>query len=209
MDTPQFPSNSKSTPPPSEPRKAERVVTNEVKSRPRSLGTRLKQALFGGDSKTALQYVIGEVIVPQAKDLLSEATTQMIEQIIFGGNRTPHRRSPNRPGYTNYRGYSARPGRPTGSSIRVEHPNATARTQDLDEIIFATRAEAQAVLEKMYEFLEEYELVSVADLYTMLGWTSRSTHTDQKWGWEDLRGSDIRLTRGGYILILPKIKALS
>lgn len=61
----------------------------------------------------------------------------------------------------------------------------------------------------MYERLQEYDLVSVADLYTMLGWTSRSTHTDQKWGWESLQGADIKMVHDGYLLILPKIIPLS
>lgn len=207
MDTPNYPSNSKSVPPSDEPRKAERIVTNEVRSRPKSLGKRLRQALFGGDSKSALQYVIAEVIVPQAKDLLAEAGQQAIEQVIFGGSRGGSRRSSGRTygtSQTNYTRYSARGNRPIGNSMREERPTATLRSRDLDEIIFETRAEAEAVREQMYDFLEQYHLVSVADLYTMLGWTSRSTHTDQKWGWESLQGSDIRLTRGGYILILPK-----
>lgn len=205
MDTPQYPSNSKSTPP-EEPRKTEKVVTNEVRSRPKSVGRRLKEALFGGDSKSAFLYAIAEVVLPQGKDLIAEAGKQMLEMIIFGDARERPRsaRRTQGPGYTNYTRYSARGNRPT--SIRQERTTATPRTRDLDEIIFETRAEAQEVLEKMYETLEEYHLVSVADLYAMLDWSS--THTDQKWGWEDLHGSDIRITRGGYILVLPKTIAL-
>lgn len=75
-------------------------------------------------------------------------------------------------------------------------------------MVFGTRAAAQDVLEELYDKLEEYHVVSVADLYTMLDWTSRSTHTDQKWGWENLQGSDIKRVRDGYLLILPKIVSL-
>lgn len=205
METPQYPSNSKSMPPDAEPRKAERVVTSEVKSRPKPLGRRLREALLGGDSKSALQYVIGEVIIPHAKDLLSEATTQMVERIIFGESRGGYRRPANRTsGYTNYSGISSR-NRPT-SSIRVERPVMRRRTQELDELVFETRAEAQAVLEEMYERLEEYGIVSVADLMTMVDKTS--THIDQKWGWDDLHGSQIKMVRDGYLLILPKTTTL-
>src|SRR5688572_21378230 len=205
MESPQYPGNSKSTPS-DEPRKVERIVTSGVKSRPKSVGRRLKEALFGGNSKTAVGYAISEVVIPQAKDLLAEAGKQILEVIIFGDARERPRRSSGRTygsRYTNYSGYASR-GRTVSGSVREERPTVSPRSQDLDDIVFETRVAAQRVLEQMYETLEEYHLVSVADLYTMLDWTSRSTHTDQKWGWESLQGSDIQITRGGYLLILPK-----
>lgn len=203
MESPNYPSNSKSTPPPGEPKKVEKVVTGEVKSRQKSLGKRLKQALIGGDSKTAVQYVIAEVVIPQAKDMIAEAVTQAFERFIFGESRSTGRR-PHRPGgYTNYSRYSQRAGRSTGSTIREERQPLSLRSRDEDELVFETRTDAHAVLEQMYDFLEEYRLVSRADLMSMVG--KSSTHTDHKWGWEDLQGSDItKLVGGGYVLTLPK-----
>lgn len=205
MESPNYPSNSKSTPPASEPKKVEKVVTGEVKSRQKSLGKRLKQALIGGDSKSAVQYVIAEVVVPQAKDMLAEAVTQAFERFIFGEARSTTRR-PSRPsGYTNYSRYSQRAGRP--STIREERQPLSLRSQDEDELVFETRTDAHAVLEQMYDYLEEYRRVSRADLLSMVG--KSSTHIDHKWGWEDLQGSDItKLVGGGYVLSLPKTIAL-
>lgn len=209
METPPSPypsnSNSKPTPPSNPPKKAEKVVVGEVTSRPQSLGKRLKNALIGGDSKSALHYVIVEVVIPQAKDMLAEATSQAIERLIFGEARSSYRRPSSRTTgstYTNYTRYSEKGNRPLGRTIREERATISLRSNDLQDLIFESRADAQAVLEQMYEFLEEYHLVSVADLMTMIDKTSR--HTDQKWGWESLQGSDIRTTRGGYLLILPR-----
>lgn len=208
MPTPDFPSNSHSTTPAGEPRKIEKVVTSEVTSRPKSVGKRLKEALIGGDSKSVVQYVIVEVLIPQAKEMLAEAATQGFERLIFGDGRSGSRRSAHRSSgttYTNYTRYSDRGNRPLGSSIRQERSaTASVRARNLDDIIFQTRAEAQEVLEQMYETVNEYSLMSVADLYTMLDWEDRKSHTDHKWGWEDLQGSSIRLLRGGYLLTLPK-----
>jgi biotin operon repressor len=58
----------------------------------------------------------------------------------------------------------------------------------------------------MYDLLKEYEMVSVQDLYTLLG--KSSSYVDQKWGWMDLQGSQIRRVRDGYILELPKVTSL-
>lgn len=204
METPNYPSNSKSTP--ATPKTAEKIVTGEVTRRPKSLGKRLKDALIGGDSRSALQYVFAEVVIPQAKDMIAEAVTTAFEKFIFGESRSGHRRSSNRShssGYTNYTNrYTGRGTRTIGGSRREENI-VLRKSHDLDDLIFETRADAQAVLEEMYDRLEQYDTVSVAELMTMID--NPSTHTDQKWGWESLDGSEIRtIAREGYLLILPK-----
>jgi len=212
MTSPNFPSNSKSPPPEDESRKVERVIIGGVKSRPKSIGKRLKEALIGGDSKSVIQYVIVEVVIPQVKDMLAEAATQGFERFIFGESRSNSRRSSVRTQgsrYTNYSGYSARGNRPLGNAVREERTILSVRTHNEDELIFQTRSDAQAVLERMYDLLEEYNAVSVADLKAMIEKSSNHTaHTDQKWGWEELSGAEIRRVRDGYLLYLPKTVSL-
>lgn len=78
---------------------------------------------------------------------------------------------------------------------------------DFDEIILPTRVEADQVLERMFDLLDKYEIVTVADLYDLVG--VDSNYTDEKYGWEDLRGADVdRLSRGGYLLDLPRPEPL-
>lgn len=206
METPSYPSNSKSAPPSTPQKKAEKVIVGEVTSRPKTLGKRLKDALIGGDSKSALQYVFAEVVVPQVKEMLAEAGTQAFERFIFGDSRSGYRRPSNRSPvgtHTNYSSrYTVRGNRPIGTTSRQEQPIVLRKSHQLDQLVFETRADAQAVLEQMYDFLEEYQLVSVADLMTMIDKTS--AHTDQKWGWESLQGSEVRTTRGEHLLILPE-----
>ena len=72
----------------------------------------------------------------------------------------------------------------------------------MDDILLATRVEAETVVDRMYDLLREYEMVSVSDLYSLLGLSS--SYTDQKWGWTNLQSLDIRRVRDGYILNLPK-----
>jgi hypothetical protein len=199
MTNPQFPGNSKSTPPASEPRKVEKVVTSEVRSRPKPLGTRLKQAIIGGDSKSVVQWVIVEVLIPQVKDMIADAATQGIQRLIFADDRPTRRLGSRGPSPTNYSRYSTRP---ISTSGREDRKTATPRTHEIDDLIFETRTDAQAVLEQMYEDLAEYKMVSVADVMAMV--QKSSTFTDQKWGWEDLQGSDIRMVRDGYLLHLPR-----
>jgi hypothetical protein len=80
-------------------------------------------------------------------------------------------------------------------------PNATVQGRPIDDMLFATRVEAETVLIKMYDLLEGYEFVSVRDLHSLIGWSS--SYIDEKWGWTNLNGSDIRRDRDGYTLTLP------
>lgn len=212
MTSAEFPSNSKHPRPGGEPPKktervVEQVVANEVTSRKKSIGRRLKELIIGGDSKTALNYVITDVIVPQAKDMLAEALSQGFERVIYGENRNGRRRSGTRPtttpNYTNYNRYSSRGNNPIGRSGREDRPTASIQSRDIDDIIFATEIEADTVLDRLYDLVQEYGMVSIADLHSLIGWSS--SHTDQKWGWETLQGSGVQRVRGGgYAMNLPK-----
>lgn len=209
---PDFPSNSKSQPPkPAAPEKViEPVVVSEAASRKKSLGRRLREVFIGGDSKSVVNYVIADVLIPQAKDMFVEAVSTGFERMIYGENRSRRPGGGYRPnvgaGPTNYTRYADRGNNPIGRHASGRQPNASLRTQSIDDILLATRVEAEAVVERMYDILENYDSVSVADLHGLLGWSS--SYTDNKWGWTDLNGTDVRRVREGYILVLPKTTAL-
>lgn len=210
----EFPSNSKNSQPPkpATPEKVvEQVVTGEAASRKKPLGRRLREVFIGGDTKSVVSYVITDVLVPQAKDMLSEAVSSGFERLIYGDASRPNRRyggrPPTGPGPTNYTRYGMRGNNPIGRQGQEDRrPTASVRMQDIDDILLATRVEAETVVDRMYDLLRDYETVSVADLYSLIGWTPQYTH--QKWGWTDLQGTDVRRVRDGYILILPKTISL-
>lgn len=74
---------------------------------------------------------------------------------------------------------------------------------DYDDIVFDTRGDADLVLDQMESAINQYSLVSVADLYDLAGITCRS-YTANKYGWTDLRGAKVVRVRDGYILELPR-----
>lgn len=205
--TTAFPGNSKS-PKGSDPKKIESVVTGEVSARKKSLGRRFKELFIGGDSKSVMNYIFMDVLVPQAKDMMAEAASQGFERLIYGESKPGGRRFGPRPsGPVNYSRYSMRGNNPIGRSVREDRiPTAQPKTNSIDDILFATRLEADTVLERLYDLLGEYENVSISDLYSLIGWSS--TYIDQKWGWTDLHGSNIRRVRDGYILDLPRPQSL-
>jgi hypothetical protein len=208
----EFPSNSKNpqTPKPVPEKVVEQVVSGEATSRKKPIGRRLREVFIGGDTKTVISYVFSDVLMPQAKEMFVEAVSSGFEKLIYGDAR-PNRRYGNKPqpgpGPTNYTRYSTRGNNPIGRQGQEDRrPTASVRTQDIDDILLATRVEAETVIDRMYDLLRDYEAVSVADLHSLVGWSS--SYTDQKWGWTDLQGTDVRRTRDGYILILPKTVTL-
>lgn len=206
----EFPSNSKSPRPQgNDTKKVESVVTGEVQSRKKGLARRFKDVFIGGDSRSVLQYVIMDVLVPQAKDMITEAASQGFERLIYGESR-PNRRfngGARPPGPTNYTRYAVRGNNPIGrSGTEDRRPTAQPRNHALDDILLATRVEAETVVDRMYDLLREYEVVSVSDLYSLIGWSSN--YVDQKWGWRDLQGTSVQRVRDGYVLNLPKPESI-
>jgi hypothetical protein len=201
MDS-EFPPNSvrakleSSEPDTPEDKKVEPVVKGEVVRRKKPLSKRFHETFLGGDARGTAQYVVFSVLIPAAKDMLVEAGAQGIERLVYGeSKRRPSRSAPGHIAY-NRMTPSDRPP-PAQMSRR-------ARSRfDFDEIILQSRGEAEEVLDRMFDLLSRYDSVSVADLYELTG--VQSAHTDQKWGWTDLRGSSVHRTRsGGFLLDLPE-----
>ena len=216
-----YPSNShkKKTPPKAieETKKVERVVEGEVIRRKKPLGKRFAELFIGGDAKSVGSYVMFEVLLPAVKDTLADAMSQGVERMLFGEARSTSRRTGRRPGgsyYDNtYISYNRPPNRATGapgSYGRMEEPRHMSRrnraNHDFDEIILATRVEAEEVIDNLFGLVSQYESASVADLYELVGVTG--SFADEKWGWTDLRGAGVSRIRNGYLLDLPKPEPL-
>jgi len=181
-----------------------KVIKGEVIQRKNVNSGKLKESLGGEDAQTVFSYVFFDVIIPAAKSMLADATSQFIERILFGSSR---RSSGGRQGYTSYNkmyesrsrpGYS-KPNRPEIS----QHGRAT---HNFGEVILSSRGEAEHVLDSLTNLVDEYGVATVSDLYDLVGITGN--FTDDKWGWYDLRGSAISRIREGYLINLPQTQTI-
>ena len=75
-----------------------------------------------------------------------------------------------------------------------------AKIKDKD-IVLASRSDAEEVLTQLCALLNDYGVVTVSDLYDLVGITSK--FTDDKYGWTDLKTAVIKGVRTGYLLDLP------
>jgi len=209
MDYPNNSHKAKSKPEKVEPKKVERIVAGEVVRRKKPLGKRFSETFMGGDAKGVWGFVAFDVLVPAAKDMAADAVSQGIERMLFGEARSASRRSSSRSngplGHVAYNRYG-----PSSIPIRREEPRNVSRrsraSHNFDEIILATRVEAEEVVDRLFDLVNRYESATVADLYEMVGVDSE--YTDDKWGWTDIRGAGVARVRNGYLLDLPKPEPL-
>lgn len=202
MDSSEFPPNSETSKKGvTDDKNVERVTSGEVIRRKKSFRKQFSETFVAGDAKTAVRYVIFDVLLPAAKDMIVEAGSQGIEKLIFGESRrrgsTPPQAGPT--GYVSYNRYSM--GNRAASPQRALSRQARAR-HNFDEIVLEQRTEAEEVIDRLFDLVSRYESATVADLFELVG--IAATHTDHKWGWTDLQGAGVSRTRGGYLLDLPE-----
>lgn len=185
--------------------KLERVVTSDVLQPKKGLWRRITDAFSVEDIHAVGSYVVGDVVIPSLKTLIQDVVVQGIERSLFGEARP---RSLGSGGMrTNYTSYN-RMSQPSPS--RFDEPRTISRqarsNHSFDEIILESRGEAEDVLGRLIDAIDQYDVVTVADLYDLVGLTS--SFTDNKWGWNDLRSASIRRVRAGYRIELPRTMEL-
>ena len=190
-------------------KKVEKVVSSEVITRKQPVGAKLKAVFFGGEFKSAARYITADVLLPAFRNLMVDATTKGIERMVYGDTAPPRRRSA--PQYGSRVQYNSPVRRGTGRDDYILLPDQPPRYKtpvkpQTNEIIIATREEAEMVLERLTDIVEQYDVASLADLYDLVGLTS--THVDNKWGWTYLNNAQIIQIREGYLLQLPQLESI-
>jgi hypothetical protein len=156
--------------------------------------------IFVAEDVTSVKnYIINDVLIPAAKKAISDIVTNGIDMLLYGeakGRSRDRDRNSSRVSYTKY--YER------GRESERDYDRRTTRRSvyDYDDIILDTRGEAEEVLNRMDDLIDAYGMVSVADLYDLVGISGN--YTDNKYGWTNLRNATVQRVRDGYLLKLPK-----
>lgn len=186
----------------------DKVVTGKVIVKPVTISSRVKNIFFGGDINTAGSYVISEVLLPALRNLVVETISKGTDRLIYG--ESMHRRRPSnyspRVQYNNpiNRGITQ-----ARSYLPDQRPidRWTQGRKPFEDVIVGTKEEADMVVEQLTTVVDQYELVSVADLYELLGLPS--THIDNKWGWTQLSAITVGQVREGWRISFPPLEEIS
>jgi hypothetical protein len=207
-----FPSNSLKSKEEKPRKKLKRVVKGHATKRKKSLGGNLAKSFLGDSAKNVGTYILYEVLIPSAKTMIQDMITNGIEMFLYGESGGP-RRSRQRGGYggssiVSYDRMYNPDGRRSPKRIEPSRNVYSTKSRGMDEIVIEDRGEAEDVLSSILSLMEEYEVVSVADVFDLAGFDN-TDWTNTKWGWYDMRGSRILKVRDGYLLDLPDPVSIS
>lgn len=177
-------------------KKVEKVVSGNVKVKKKNGVTKFADTFISEDIHNVKSYVITDVLIPSIKRAISEMVTNGIDMILYGstGGRS-ERSSAYRVSYRNY--YDRR-----DDDCYRDRDRVRTSPYSFDDIVLDSRGEAEEVLARMDELIDQYGIVSVADLYDLVGVSGN--YTDNKYGWTNIRNAEPIRVRDGYMLRLPK-----
>lgn len=174
-----------------------KVVSGKTKTKENN--TRKVAGLFvSEDAANVKSYVVMDVLVPAIKKAICDIVTDGISMILYGESRGGNR---SRTGSVSYRSYYDDRDDRRRISERNSSRNQNGRF-DYEDIVFETRGDAELVREQMLDILDKYGMVTVADMYDLSGETA--PYTASKYGWFNIRTSEVSRIHDGYILKLPK-----
>jgi hypothetical protein len=187
-------------------KKLEKVIEGEAVVQKPTIGKRIRMAFTGDDARSVFDYLLFEVALPALKTTISDMTSQGIDRMLFGDASRRPGPGNRRPGRVDYNVIS----RTSGTRYDRDEPRVVSArdraSHNFDNIVLATRPEAELVLQTLMEAIDQYSMVTVSDLYDLVGITGN--FTDDKWGWYELNGADIVRVRDGFIIDLPPTKPL-
>lgn len=172
----------------------------------RSAGKRFKDFLFA-ESPKALSIKIGkELVVPRLKASAEEAINGFISGMLWGDGST-------RPMSNIVKGTVLRGNNVPYSQISVNGNNSsllqarmasenTRSSGNYKDVVTGTQQQAELLLANMYQLLNQYRVVAVADLYELA--EISPSLSDNAFGWTSLDGARISKVREGYALELPQ-----
>ena len=196
----QYPDNSDSAKAPVAVREEEHtgVVSGKVTRKKKSALKRASESMLANDAEDIKSYLVFDVLIPAAKDTLSDLVSKGLDMMLYTDSRgsNTRSRSSRRTG-----GYHNKYNQPE----RRERPQISQRDRRMlhfDDIILDNRGDAEQVLDYLRRRIDDYEVATVADFYDAVEVTS--DYTDTKYGWYDLEDAYVRRVRDGFQIFLPR-----
>lgn len=178
-----------------EKKKVQKVISGTAKLKKKTGTNKLVDTFISEEASSVKNYILMDVLVPAIKDALADIVINGVNMVLFGDTKhsSTRRSASDRVSYNRY--YSDRDSRSAAST-------RSRTSYDFDDVVLDTRGEAEEVLSSMDELMDTYKMVTVADLYDLVG--TSCNYTDNKYGWTNIRNAEIIRTRDGYKIKMPK-----
>lgn len=205
MDLNQYKTNSDASKGIQEREKVMQIASG--KKVPQSAGRKFLSEFLADDISNIKDYILWDVLLPAVKNAISDTITNGIDMLLFGqtrtrGSNTVKRITP----YSSLYSSSNRVVKYNDIQEQQSRKNRGLSGYSYQEVVLASRPEAEDVLAHMRIYLDRYGVVSVSDLYDAVGEVPEMM--DTKWGWTDLTGACVQRCSDGYLIRMPRVESL-
>lgn len=189
-----------------EKKTVEKVTTGAVKIKKQSEFKKIATSMISEEVRSIKDHTIYQIIIPTIVDTISQIVKDSIDLTFHGEVRGSSKSS-------RANGGSRNASRVSYNSITDErrddrHRPASFERYSYDDISFETRADAEKVLECLDDMVEQYGMVTVADLFEMSGVTGNG-YTDRNYGWSSLRSATIgRVSADEWTIKMPRASVI-
>ena len=168
-----------------------KVVKGKAKTKKKSELSRIASNIISEEAKSIKEYAIYDVVIPVVKDTITQLIKGSIDMLFYGEVRSSSssRRNSSNASRVSYRDYY------DDRNTRRDLTRTSTR-YSYDDITFECRQDAEEVLNRMDEIVEQYGVVTVADLFDLAGITGNG-YTDQNYGWTSTRSASVERNRHG------------
>lgn len=180
------------------------VVQGKVSVKKQPAGERLRESLGLEKTRTVGDYLVWDVLLPAAKEMVADLVKKGIDVFLYGGaSSAPDRRgSSGRRGHVSYDGYYKSSNEKARERNRYRY-HGRGGMDDFREFVFDDRRDAEMVLSELCESVDVYGFAKVSDFYSLVGETERN-FTDHGYGWDALGTASVERVRDGWIVDLPR-----
>lgn len=182
----------------SEKKEIKKVVKKAAHTKKKSEFKKITESFISEDAGNIKDHVLGDVLIPSIKKALYDIVVDGFSMALWDETGHVKKSKGSRVSYESMYDRDRRDSR--GSKRRDAY--------DYDDIIVDSRQEAEEVLSSMDEIIDRYDMVSVADLYELVGITDTS-YTANDYGWFDIRNARAVHVREGWLLKMPKAVPLN
>ena len=170
--------------------KVDKIVKGKVKTKKKN---GILASFINDDLQDIKKYIVEDVLIPTIKKTITDVVKNSIDMFFYGEVSRSNRSNSSRISYSSY--YD-----------RDREPRSRRNSLLIDDIVLESRAEAEEVLDRLDEMIDEFGMASVLNLYDLIGVTA--PFTADKYGWTDIRNATAVRVRDGYLLKLPRVMPL-
>ena len=177
-----------------EKKKVEKARQGTAKVKKGNELRKLTDIFISEDIANVKSYIVLDVLIPTIKKAISDIIKNGIDMILYGSSGSIRLNSTaDRISYSKYYDTNNR---------YISRESKVRSGFRCDDVIFDNRGEAETVLFRMNELIDNYGMATVADFYDLAGLTGE--YTSNNYGWTNIRSAEVVRARDGYIIKMPK-----